>query len=186
MKKFMLASVLFTILIAVLGSKCETHSVPYTSIIFLSKATFTGNFGGISNADAICAAEATSAGLPGTYNAILSSASVDAVQRAPEAPFYTPTGLLIAASRSALFTSSPALLNTVSVYADGTSPSGDYTIWTGSLATGYRTSFHCNSWTDNTLTGVTGVGNATDYTWMYNSILTCSVARNIYCMKVFN
>lgn len=49
--------------------------------VFVTRGTTTGALGGVDGADAICAATAASAGLPGTFIALLSDLTHDARQR---------------------------------------------------------------------------------------------------------
>jgi len=53
---------------------CTTHN-----IVFVTSTSQTGNMGGLAGADAICAARASAAGLPGTYVAWLSTSGTGSV-----------------------------------------------------------------------------------------------------------
>lgn len=56
-------------------------SYTINNIVFVTSTADTGNLGGLAGADAICAARAAAAGLPGNYRAFLSTSSVNAIDR---------------------------------------------------------------------------------------------------------
>ena len=115
-----------------------------SQIAFLSAGEYNGNLGGTAGGDAACQTEATNAGLPGTYNAWLStSASGDnpaAKFTQSTLQYVQPDRSLtpIAATWTALTTA--ALRNGFSVDAQGIAPQSDTNgVWTGTNPDGTAT-----------------------------------------------
>ncbi len=76
---------------------------PTPNLVFVTSTHHDGNLGGLAGADAICAARAQAAGLPGTYRAWLSTASESALSRLGSAAGWVrPDGKLVARSSSDL------------------------------------------------------------------------------------
>ncbi|MEO0815448.1 MAG: hypothetical protein AAFY60_21495, partial [Myxococcota bacterium] len=73
----------------------ETGGAPERKVAFVTADRFTGDFGSIADADAVCQSRADSAGLAGNYGAWL-SATVDALDGVSDAVFVRTDGEMIA------------------------------------------------------------------------------------------
>lgn len=73
---------------------------PGDRFVFVTSQVFTGNFGGIAAADAICNTLAANAGLPGIYQAWLADANISPLVRSIRSSgrYLTPDGNLSAAN----------------------------------------------------------------------------------------
>ena len=126
---------------------------------FSTSAVFAPG-GGIAAADALCASEASSARLPGTYKALLATTAASAASRfnITLAPWGRVDGILLAPTPAALF-SSGFWDSALTVHADGTlEPNGFF--WGGatSLTATGTTALTCGNWASTSGTG--GAGNA--------------------------
>ena len=72
--------------IAASGNDCPSSSLT----VFVTTAVMNGNLGGEAGANAVCQGEADAAGLPGTYQAMLSTANVTPSDTA--VPYFLPGG----------------------------------------------------------------------------------------------
>lgn len=148
------------------------------NVMFVTSETYNGNLGGLSGADQKCAASAASAGLSGTFIALLSSPTQNAFDRLGDARgFVRPDGKPIAGSpvelREGRFAYPPNL------DADGALQS-DW-VWTGRTA-------DCAGWTSNSDTPPYGgdAGDATlsgDAAFGYGS-MSCTTSLHLYCSEV--
>ena len=107
--------------------------------------------GGIAAADAQCQAEATAAGLPGTYLALLSTSAASASSRfdLTGPTWVRPDGVLVFAQASDL--ASLSFVAPIAVSADRALRLGNYYVWAGSSAITApgTTSTTCNDWTSH-------------------------------------
>ncbi len=117
-----------------------------SSLIFVSSIFYTGNLGGISGADTICQDSATSAGLAGTWKAILSDSTTSAVVRNifPGA-VYNINGSLIANNRNDFWDGS--FSNGVQYSENGIPVPTNSHVWTASTGMGVlEYSGSCSDW----------------------------------------
>ena len=104
---------------------------------FLTSASWTPG-GGLAAADALCTSEASSAGLPGTYKAMLATSTASAASRftttAGSAPWARVDGVQLAPTAAGLFTA--AYWDTaMNVLASGTyMASGNSGVWGGATS----------------------------------------------------
>lgn len=121
--------------------------------VFVSNSGYTGNLGGIAGADAICASDAQSAGLSGTFLAWISDNTTSPAQRFVRStgPYLDINATLIANNWDDLTDGS--LVNSIRLAANGTdaSVSGDYEVWTNTYPDGTPIGTdpdaHCSNWT---------------------------------------
>lgn len=151
-----------------------------TTQIFVTSNTHTGNMGGLSGADSKCQAQAISAGLPGTWSAVLSTTSVNAKDR------FHSTGSIYNMQFERVATSITDIWDGTLDYHIGYTENKAFTnatSWTGSTSTGDTGATQCTNWTTNSsgVTGYYGVANAVNTTWMYNSTTPCNGVYPIYC-----
>jgi len=155
--------------------------------IFVTNGTTNGDLGGPSGGDVICQGEATSAGLSGTFKALLSITGLDVIDRWGAAPedfgggIELPSGLLVANDWLDLDNSISTAVNqeadgtviTVSDVWTGLNPN------TGNLFNGDN----CNGWTNINYQGRYGLTNNTGYRWAGSSNSTCSALKRLYCVQ---
>lgn len=162
---------------------------PWTTegrIAFLSEASFEPGYG-LAFADGVCQAEATAAGLDGSYLALLATADASAASRFnPAGPTWMrPDGVPIAASASDLL-GGGALLAAIDVSADGTRYDGDVPVLTGALSVTASSATTCNDWLDagasSTYQGRTGHSDAA---WFNSAEAVSCAATNLrfYCLE---
>ncbi len=105
--------------------------------------------GGLAAADAYCQSDATSAGLPGTYLALLSTSTASAASRfdLSGAPWVRPDGVQVFAHASDLTAFVP--IAPIVVASDRVSYFGNYNVWngSGSISAAGSTSTDCLDWT---------------------------------------
>jgi hypothetical protein len=108
--------------------------------------------GGLAGADAKCQSDATSAGLPGTYLALLSTSTASAASRfdLTGAPWVRPDGVQVFAQASDL--NSFTLASPIVLSADRLSYFGNYYVWNGSTTTTTvgTSASTCGDWTSHT------------------------------------
>jgi hypothetical protein len=119
-------------------------AAPTARKVFLTKANWVPG-GGLASADALCSAEATAAGLPGTYRAWLETSTAGGLSRFDLAgkPWARPDGVLLTAKASDLI--GTTWLARPNQFADGTFPSNSNTYWgnTGN----FTSTTNCKNWT---------------------------------------
>jgi hypothetical protein len=143
--------------------------------------TYTG-FGanvGIAGADMICANEATSAGLPGTFIALLADVGTTAASRfsVADGPWYRVDGVEVT---SDLVTARAAL----DLHADGVPVTG--VAWTGatSATTPGEMASTCNGWLDAGASGRVGTVGRSNDAWFSSGPLSCSLGPGVYCFQL--
>lgn len=173
----------------------RTARVVPTSIAGRNAFTTDGSFtvgGGIAAADALCASEATAAGLPGTYKALLATNGASAISR-----FNTATGaawvrssdgIALTTLARAMGTALEALETAPNTNAKGNTRYGSTTTWTGAatLTTPGTASTTCGNWTATTSTGTGGrAGDTAISTWFGRdaSGACTSTARKLICLQ---
>jgi hypothetical protein len=159
--------------------------------VFVTSTLQSGNLGGLAGADAICAARAAAAGLPGTYVAWLSTPSENAASRLGNARgFVRIDGQPFANTISDII--SQRIFNPLRIdeggadVTGGQSPSADtVTVWTGTSTDGLAAAATCNNWisassADDGFTGRAAGGSAS---WTARSNGGCDIARRLYCFQ---
>lgn len=166
-----------------------------TKTVFVTRSAIASNFGGVAAADAICAQEAATAGLAGTYYAWLSDKDRGPNTRfsLSTVPYVTPDGVQFAADWDGL---SAGPVGTISVFADGTPMPPDdgapAQVWTGTTTDGYSDSFNnasnfCAGWTANVFENQTLVGwvheRIKPVDWTRANLVTCAGTGYLYCFQ---
>jgi hypothetical protein len=157
-------------------------------VAFVSTKAFAPGVGvGIAGADTVCANNATSAGLAGTFKALLATSSASAASRVTLAPLYVrPDGIPIATGTT--IAAGSALDSGIWQRADGTYvPSTGDVVFTGAAspsATGTLTST-CSDWTSTVSTGAyIGADTFADPSWWnLASNGTCASTLAVYCLE---
>jgi hypothetical protein len=159
--------------------------------MFVTSATFTGNLGGLTGADATCATAASAAGLPGTFVAWLSTSSVDAISR-----LGTARGWVRADGQPFVDTTADMVAGLI-FYPPQVDEFGGYVFdaWidtmTGTLADGTRASATCSDWTSSATSdtgsvgfGITGAASWTDTIDNAYTVPGCMGGEHLYCFQV--
>jgi hypothetical protein len=162
-------------------------SVPITGRrAFVSSPWMPG--GGLSSADAQCAADATAHGIPGTFQALLATAATSPISRFSTTgpPWLRLDGLPIAPTAADLVTIN--LREPFNLAADGTYLAGA-TVWTGTTAVDQAagsTNATCSDWTTNSMGKLSIVGRPeyADIDWMGGApTQACNTTARLYCLE---
>lgn len=152
---------------------------------FISSSNQPGGFGGTAAADAICANEAASAGLTGTFIAFVGSAAVPdprarlAGSRGWVLVDGTPVGNTVESMLDAY-----EVFNPVAMLADGTPLLGSQSTWTGTNQNGFfDATTSCNDWLDSTPAFSGGGNNVRNASWSGGSSVACDSNRRIICFE---
>ena len=151
--------------------------------VFVTSTSYAGDFGGISNGDAIC----NSFGLNGTFVAYLSDSGTNAIDRLPEGIWYDSNGNLVFESKNAI-TSQGAFIeyNELGEHMDS------YYAWTGTNPDGNVNPDTCNDWTSadqytNGASGNNSIQRAGDdilTSWVQIWNGPCNFSRHLYCFQI--
>lgn len=169
---------------------CNNECRENRKIVFVTSATYTGNLGGVAGADAKCQAAANDAGLPGTYLAWISTATVSPATRfiRSQSPYIRSDGVVIAADWEDL--TDGYLIHSVNVNEYGGAVGGYRFAWTSTYSTGYRCTpygaWDCQSWTtgSSSLAGYVGEIDSTNPNWAYSDgFAYCSTPFHLYCFQ---
>jgi hypothetical protein len=143
---------------------------------------------GIAGADTQCASEASAAGLPGTFKALLATSTTSAASRfdlsVGSAPYVRIDGIKIAEAPA--IARGAALDSGIWQHADGTYDSVN--TWTGSSAPNVAgtTSTTCDDWSNNTTMahGSPGGSSRADAAWWNKGVtFTCNGRASIFCLE---
>lgn len=156
-------------------------------VIFVSSAPVTGGtFGGQwQNADAFCQnlADNMTAVVPtGTYRALLSFDSINAIDRLRDTPLTRVDGSLVARNKAELY--SLNLLNAVRT-DEHNAFNGSSFVYTGTTGSGVKGD-NCNNWTSSNVGAAATVGGSTTATnpgWTGATTQTCDTQLPIYCVQ---
>ena len=143
--------------------------------------TYTG-FGattGLAGADAICAMEATDAGLPGTFLAFLADNGASAASR-----FSLAGGAWYRVDDVEVTSDLVSAKAPIDLHADGQPVAG--LAWTGAVSptTPGDLGSTCNGWTSSTVTGVTGTVGRSNPSWFGGGPLACNLGPGVYCLQL--
>ena len=160
-------------------------------IVFVTSATYDGDLGGLSGADAKCQALAQGAGLSGTYKAWLSDSVTSASSRLTHAsvPYILVNGDVVATDWTNLLAPPTDLLHPISIDEIGVAVGGD--AWTNSTASGqpiYAMLYYtCNDWWNSLNPGYGSVGSAHStwpaWTQAVGFPADCASNNHLYCFE---
>jgi hypothetical protein len=156
--------------------------------VFVTAKTMTPDFGGLSQADGICASEAASASLGGNWKAWLSTSSTSAASRLEHAtvPYKLVDGTVIAMDWTHL--TSGTLLHAIDL-DQHKALNSTATVATGTDVSGNATTHTCADWTSKTSSYSDTAGEttlaATDSSWTsaFNYVCSGSALVSLYCVE---
>lgn len=162
-----------------------------TRRVFVTKATFSGDLGGIAGATAKCNAAAlasTKAVLRGrSYLPWLSDGNGSVVGRLPHgtAPYLRADDLAVATSFGDLVDA--ALTNPLAMDEDGNvlTDDGFDLVWTATNPSGASVPESCSNWSVGTIaqSGKVGKASTPSRSWTEWSFAGCQVAAHLYCIE---
>ena len=177
------------------GNNCVSPmpTGPFSYFFLTDTAWMGGDLGGLSGADAKCQAQASSAGLAGTYKAWLSGATTSAYDRLTHnaGPYVLVDGTKVA-DDWADFTDG-SFDNPLNKTAAGSTvvSAGTY-VWTGSTSAGINNNntTHCTTtmfgegWDSHLHTGTaTAVGSSSPSTVAVYYQIDCPYSNKLYCLE---
>jgi hypothetical protein len=168
---------------------CQTCGTGAPCLVFATSTQHNGNLGGLTGADAICAARAADAGLPGFYMAWLSDSTTSAADRLIHnpGPYRMPDGTTIATSWADL--TDGAILSPIDADENGTAILEDREAWTNTNADGTLSYSDpeegCQDWTDGTdgPSGSVGETDEADGEWTFSHSDHCQHERRLLCVQ---
>ena len=174
------------------GNRAAEGSAPAAPalVIFTSRATFTGNLGGIFGADQKCQTFAQAAGLNGKFQAWLSDSKTNAIDRVPEGGPWKKLrdgarADLVFATRDS-WRGFPA--DFVDLFQDerGLAPAGGTPpTWTGTDIGGAKAAKNCLDWTsaNPVETGAAGIRASLPekQAWTQDANNACSRLSSLLC-----
>jgi hypothetical protein len=152
---------------------------PSGRIVFVSNGLFDTSTG-LAGADALCTSEASSAGLPGNFRALLAGNGTNATRFIPnDLPWYRVDGVAVTTDFATL---TAPMLRTASGSAGATF---DF-VATGSLDTltfGTAAST-CNNWSTNSSAASGTFGHPQQsITWFGSNTTSCNTPAHLYCFQ---
>jgi cysteine-rich repeat protein len=128
-----------------------------------------------------------------TFVAWLSDDLVDAASRIGDStlPYRRTDLVMVAASKAALLV--PDGLDAPIDHDENNTPfaldlevCGENTVWTGTVAGGFDSTYHCTSWSSSHIASSATTGNtgAANSMWTNQSECSCAAARHLYCFEV--
>ncbi len=173
------------------GPKTVGVRVAHYNYAFLTSSKHTGAMGGLTGADGICNALATTAGLPGTYLAFLSTETADAVGRIASANGWRRTdGAPFVFDRAASFGPSGTVRAALDRDETGKPPTafdGNFErTHTGSNNDGsklnYANNDHCGDWTTTNAQVSQGGAPISGRVWLAAGAGSCTASLRFVCM----
>ncbi len=164
--------------IAASGADCPSSALR----VFVTTMLVSGNFGGAATADSLCQTEASTAGLAGSFKAMLSPAN--ATPTDATVPYFLPGGTQVALDFADWFDGN-GVLSAIVENADGSAVGGTDRVWTGTDQNG-NPSLDCLGWTSLS-SGDTGLAGSTTQSgsgWTNWGLVTCNTQRHIYCFQI--
>ena len=158
-----------------------------TVLVFVTRAAFQGNFGGLAGADARCREAARQAGLPGDFRAWLSTAAEPAGGRVvpKDVPYVLPGGIRVADNYADLTDGDLAHPINRTEYGDAV-PS-PFLARTATTPDGQALSPTCADWTSRRRYdgGAWGATDATTSDWSRTGVFPgrCDYLAHLYCLE---
>lgn len=161
--------------------KVKSKGLPHR--IFVTSTTTTGNLGGLTGGDAYCQNLADTAAIGGTWKAMLSSSTVNVLDRISiTGPIYDINDDLLAADSADLWDGSIAV---PIKYAEDGSDVGTQNVFTGSKTDGTKETTYnsfCGDWTNTTWYVFYGRTTDVNGYWTYYNGKACTDSLHLYCI----
>lgn len=153
--------------------------------VFVTRTTYRGDIGGLTGADAACAAAASGTGHSGTWKAWLSDFDTSAIDRITAAgPWYDFADDMVFANKAALMS---APLVPMEVQETGERLVITDRVWTATRAGGQRdgagASDYCGEWLSQSGNATAGNTGATDGGWTDQETVPCTNMARLYCFE---
>ena len=153
----------------------------------MTSTTHSGNLGGLSGADAICATRAAAGGLTGTFQAWISDGVDSPSSRVAKfGTRYVTTGGQVIASNWEDLTDGSINAGGIQLDETGSDVGAGKFVWANvlQLAGIPAGPNHCAGWTSDSGTGQTGLTGAAASTWTNTaSTSDCSTTLHLYCIR---
>ena len=156
-------------------------------LVFVTKAVFQGNLGGLAGADARCRAAARRAGLPGLFRAWLSTADQPAGARVAkkDVPYVMPGGIRVADDYHDL--TDGRLAHPIDRTEYGETVASPFLARTATTAGGQALAPTCSDWTSRRRYdgGAWGATDATSAAWSRTGVFPgrCDYLAHLYCLE---
>jgi len=157
--------------------------------IFVTSAELPPSFSSLNSADTTCDNTASGAGLSGTWKAVLSDSSTDAVNRISiGAPVVRLDGLRVADGSSSFWStvhSSPIAVDENEMFIRTCGPGcDDDHVWTGTTSNGTGQGNYCNDWQNASsgMTAAAGDAGLSDGRWADDTTESCGKTLHLYCI----
>lgn len=153
-------------------------------MVFVTSGQYTGDWGGVAGADAICQAAGSAGSVTGplgaTWVAWISDSTSDARDRVADSPYYTTNGTFVVSGMSDLTDGSIA----VPIDRDENGNQVTSAVWTGTRVDGTAHSWHCGDWTGtDPAGGRNGYNGESDASWTEHAAWVCGSTWHIYCFQ---
>jgi hypothetical protein len=154
------------------------------NLVFVTASAQTANLGGFEGADAICAGEASAAGLEGEFKAWLSTLDTPAADRLTRSavPYVLVDGTRVADDWDDLV--DMQLLAPIGLDAGGQPQGGD--VWTGTLPSGQPfADGDCAGFTTEASNSLSLCGSTafSDSRWTASQTPTCNTRLRLFCFQ---
>jgi hypothetical protein len=165
------------------------------NIIFVTSGVYTGNFGGVTAADAICQKAADTANLGGTFLAYLSY-STSAQTHVNADDRFTGATAWVRVDGALVMTNASQMHTGVSNAPQITEVGGDIvgtnypSAWTGTFSDGTWWNQECapqgvfGPWTSTSTLGGIGIPTAVNSSVVYSRYEKCSTQQRLYCLGI--
>jgi hypothetical protein len=165
-------------MISIAAAGCSSSGDPHKRV-FVTRATFAGNFGGLVGADAQCNSFAVAAGLRGTWRAWLSDSATNALDRmADVGPWVDMKGNRVFRDKAQMMG-----FPDIGVAFNETQGMIASTVWTGTVLGGSKATSHCGDWTGGgDRQGITGNAITPD-SWTDAGPRSCTDSHSLLCFE---
>lgn len=155
-------------------------------VVFVTSTAQTADFGGIDGADALCASEATAAGLEGEFRAWLSTRESSVADRFVQStvPYVLVDGTRIADDWADLIDPTDGYLQAfLNLDANGIVRRGD--VWTGTLPSGLADDGDdCDGFTTGlSSSALCGSTQSINFPWTANTTPVCETRLRLFCFE---
>lgn len=149
--------------------------------VFVTKAVYPPDFGGVAGADRICNTAAESVNLGGQWTAWVSDSTSDAIDRLQgSGPWHLLDGTKAFNNRASLMSTPLVSIRITEIGTD----LGD-SVWTGTAVGGVASGNHCRNWTSTAIRDAGMAGNAQNNGsgWTASHQPGCNQQSQIYCFE---